>query len=111
MFQNFINNLVKKVFSDELMKTFLLINSFMKMTECCKESPEARPTFLELKDYFVVLYNEKIRYYENDIRLKGLLPQFSLTEASCIHGLYSIPEAINEPVNVPELSHTSPVQA
>jgi hypothetical protein len=70
------------------------------MIECCDETPEARPTFAELKDYFIRLYNEKLRYYENDIRLKDLILQLQgPTGASCIHDLYSIPEAINEPEN------------
>jgi hypothetical protein len=70
------------------------------MLECCEETPEARPAFAELKDYFIRLYNETHRNYENDIRLKDLLPQLKeLTESSCIHGLYAIPEAINEPGN------------
>jgi hypothetical protein len=70
------------------------------MIECCEETPEARPTFAELKAYFIGLYNEKLRYYENDIRLKDLILQLQgRTEASCIHDLYYIPEAINEPEN------------
>jgi hypothetical protein len=72
----------------------------MKMIECCEDTPEARPTFAELKDYFIRLYNEKLGYYENDIRLKDLLPQLKeLTQASCVHSLYAIPEATNEPEN------------
>jgi hypothetical protein len=73
------------------------------MLKSCEETPEARPTFAELKDYFIRLYNEKLRYYENNIRLKDLLPQLKMiTEASCIHGLYAIPEPINESQNLQE---------
>jgi hypothetical protein len=72
----------------------------MKMIECCEETPEARPTFAELKDYLISLYNEKLRYYENDIRLKDHLPQLQERAGnSCIHSLYAMPEAINEPAN------------
>jgi hypothetical protein len=71
------------------------------MIECCEENPEARPTFAELKDYFVCLYRDKLRDCEKKIRLKCIVPQFSMTEASFIYDLYSIPEAINETENVP----------
>jgi hypothetical protein len=78
------------------MNFYSTLYSYQRMLECWGNRLEERPTFSELQEYFVRLYNEKLRCYENCKYFKNLLPAFRETHTSCVNALYTMPDGILE---------------
>jgi hypothetical protein len=78
------------------LENILSPHSYERILECCENSLDARPAFIELKDYFVRLYNEQLSCYEGDNHFKDILSLFKVTNCSCANALYSMPDPILE---------------